>query len=348
MTDLSRVCIASLLAPSELVSLGSPSLDLYLDALQLVYEQLGALQLLPVVKTQLMQMLMQSLTHGIMGAILQDAKRCEEMRSNEGVGGTASTPVAAPAPTPASKSSKSPKSTAQQPLPSAAVASSSSPGATSLISRCVDVGMKVSMVHAAVEDWSQRLTAFAHPFVQATRLAIAPLKELALFCLIDDKRALLASMADLQMVAPCMPRALLLALVQAYNADPANKADRVSSRVVKQLSKAVDKEHADAAAALGEAMQHADAGAGTAAGGREALTVSVSPPATPAHADAGAGSISLSSSSWSAAIHAPFPLSVDLGAQLGKFVLSAVTLPAQITAQPAFAFLLTDQPNLVL
>lgn len=342
------MCIASLLAPSELVSLGSPSLDLYLDALQLVYEQLGALQLLPVVKTQLMQMLMQSLTHGIMGAILQDAKRCEEMRTNGGgAGAVPPTPVAAPAPTPASKSSKSPKSTAQQPLPSAAVASSSSSAAsTSLISRCVDVGMKVSMVHAAVEDWSQRLTAFAHPFVQATRLAIAPLKELALFCLIDDKRALLASMADLQMVAPCMPRALLLALVQAYNADPANKADRVSSRVVKQLSKAVDKEHADAAAALGEAMQHADAGAG--AGGRGALTVSVSPPATPAHADAGAGSISLSSSSWSAAIHAPFPLSVDLGAQLGKFVLSAVTLPAQITAQPAFAFLLTDQPNLVL
>lgn len=293
-TPLHTLTPAILLQPSELMCLGGESLDALVDVLDTVFESMTQAGLLNLLKSQLMQAMMEQIMRGLMHVVLSESLE---------------------APVPSSSVAASPSS------------SSSSSGR--LLSQSVPLGMKLSMIYSSLEDWSQRCTAFSHPFVHATRLTLAPLKEACLFCLIDEKREL-ESLDEFTVLAPSMPRTMLLALCQAYNALPGNE-DQVATRVIRQIRKESEKEQrAESLRATQEEQE-----------GRDTNSPSVPSPVSTARA--------ASTTDTSLPPLPPFFLSLDLSSQLGKFILSSVDLPAHLTdAHPAFAFLKNQDETLVL
>jgi hypothetical protein len=280
-TPLHTLHPSTLLHPSELMELGSDTLDGVIEVLGSVYEATTDAGLLNLLKTQLIQALLEQFSRGVLRVVLTDP----HLKAGN-------------------------KSHSQR-----------------LLAQAVPLGMKLSMVYSGLEDWSQRCTAFAHPFVQATRLTLAPLKEACMFCLLDEKSEL-DSLDAFEVLTPSMPRPLLLALCDAYNALP-NNDDQVSARVIKQLRKRIEKDEKEAAMKTDKNIN------GTSSPLANGRRIASSP-------SAGASSSAMP-------VLSPFLLSLDLSSQLGKFILSAVELPDQlIAAHPAFQFLKKEKEPLVL
>jgi hypothetical protein len=179
--------------------------------------------------------------------------------------------------------------------------------------------------------------------VGRVREAIAPMREVALFLLMEEKSEAFPTLSELEMICTSTPKGLLLALLRAYNATPENAEDTVPSKVLKSLRKAVEREAAESAEALGEAMEENGKGNGAS-------------PAASASASPRNVAASLAEGVWghgsglvSDAAPGSFRLNVDLSQSLGKFCLGAVELPTMLlSAQPALAFLQKKDETLVL
>ena len=285
-TSLHTLRAESLLQPSTLVELGSEVLDSIIESLTTIYEQLTQARFMNLLKTQLLQALLDQFARNVMRVILTDP----HIRKN-------GTP-------------------------------SSNPMSQRLLAHAVPLGMKLSMIYSCLEDWSQRCTAFAHPFVQSTRLTLAPLKEACLFCLLDDKSDLV-SLESFQVLAPSMPTPLLLALIRSYNCLP-NNADQVTERVLKQLEKRLNTERIEQKEKEQENTHHIDDNNDKSTQDENDENIE-------------------SPSAHRMPSLPPFQLKLDLSSQMGKFLLSAVDLPEQILqAHPAFQVLKKKDESLVL
>jgi hypothetical protein len=324
-TEVGRVCAGNLLRREDLLSLGSAGLSAFLDegGLQTFHEVLADAECLPAIRVQLVQREVQHLVQGIMDTMVETQQQPQS-----------SSAVASPSAAAATKG-KSPKGASASPPSSPP--SSSSP----LLSHSLSVGMRISMFHAEIDDWAQRVTSFAHPFVASIRLAAAPLKEAALFLLLEDKKGLLTSREDMQLIAPVTPPRMWLQLLEAYNHAAAasspvaggegNNDDLVDRKLLRQMRRQLEEQQLqDEAEAPSPASPSPTAGVWSACN------------------NSNNGGVVGGGSSSSAAAPPAFQLSIDLSAQLGKFALSAVQLPAALLAHPSFAFLARKDDALVL
>jgi len=269
-----------------------------LESVDTAFHTLNDMRMLPTIKTQVMQLIVQHITHTCINTILgitdEDADDDRESPKN-----------------------KKPSSSS----PDAALSLS-----TSLLSSSVNVGMRLMVVSSCLEDWSQRATAFTHPFVHALRLTLAPIKQIALFCLIEDKTTTIQHMDDLTHLMPAVSRLAQLALIQRLNqANP--EPSRINKRIIKQLRKAIAKEEesrADADESIDDVRSRSPSTV-------DPRTYTASRPCT-----------------LSNPLPSTFSLSLDLSSQLGRFLLSSVDLPTQLTESAHFQFLKQKDEKLVL